>query len=61
MSRVQKKKGRKERLKPLSFYGHDPKDVIRAFMQIDPEELKKLEEEQALEWEFEQESPNKDK
>ena len=39
-----KKKGQKERLKPLSFYGHDPKDVIRAFMQIDPEELKGLEE-----------------
>ena len=36
-----KKKGRKERLKPRSFYGHDPKDVIRAFMQVDPEEVKK--------------------
>jgi len=40
-----KKKGRKERLKPRSFYGHDPKDVIRAFMQVDPEEVKKLQEE----------------
>jgi len=41
-----KKKGQKERLKPLSFYGHDPRDVIRAFMQIDPNELKRLEEEE---------------
>jgi len=41
-----KKKGQKERLKPLSFYGYDPRDVIRAFMQIDPKELKRLEEEE---------------
>jgi hypothetical protein len=41
-----KKKGQKERLKPLSFYGHDPRDVIRAFMQADPKELKRLEEEE---------------
>ena len=44
-----KKKGQKERLKPLSFYGCDPRDVIRAFMQIDPKELKRLEEEERLE------------
>jgi hypothetical protein len=48
-----KKKGKKERLKPLSFYGLDPRDVIRAFMQIDPEELKKLEEEDRKSWEAE--------
>jgi len=41
-----KKKGIKEKLKPISFYGLDPKDVIRTFMQIDPKELKKLEEEE---------------
>jgi hypothetical protein len=41
-----KKKGQKERLKPISFYGYDPRDVIRAFMQVDPEELKRLEEEE---------------
>jgi hypothetical protein len=40
------KKGKKERLKPLSFYGHDPRDVIRAFMQINPDEMKRLEEEE---------------
>lgn len=39
-----KKKGEKEKLKPLSFYGLDPKDVVRAFIQIDPEELKRLED-----------------
>jgi len=44
-----KKKGRKERLKPLSFYGHDPGDVIRAFMQVDPEELKRLEKQDRIE------------
>jgi hypothetical protein len=46
-----KKKRRKERLKPLAFYGHDPKDVIRAFKQIDPEELKRLEGEEQIQWE----------
>lgn len=38
-----KQKGIKEKLKPLSLYGLDPRDVIRAFMQIDPKELKILE------------------
>ncbi|MBI5249389.1 MAG: hypothetical protein HY912_07835 [Desulfomonile tiedjei] len=42
-----KKKGRKERLEPLSFYGHHPKEVIRASMRVDPEKLRKLEEEEA--------------
>lgn len=42
-------KGVKEKLKPLSFYGLNPEDVIRAFMQIDPKELKRLEEEERLE------------
>ncbi|MHB8204193.1 MAG: hypothetical protein ACYDHG_10900 [Desulfomonilaceae bacterium] len=40
-----KKKGVKEKLKPLSFYGLDPKDLIRAFLQISPERLRELEEE----------------
>jgi len=41
-----KKKGKKERLKPLSLYGHDPRDMICAFMQVRPERLKELEEEE---------------
>jgi len=50
-----KKKGIKEKLKPLSFYGCDPRDVIRAFMQIDPKELKRLEEEEKRQLELEEE------
>jgi hypothetical protein len=38
-----KKKGAKERLKPLSLYGLNPKEAIRAFMSVDPDELKELE------------------
>jgi len=38
-----KKKGVKERLKPISLYGLDPKEAIRAFMRVDPDEVKKLE------------------
>ena len=30
---------KKERLKPLSFYGHSLEDVIRAVMQVDPKPL----------------------
>jgi CMP-2-keto-3-deoxyoctulosonic acid synthetase len=41
-----KKKGQKERLKPISLYGYDPRDVIRAFMQVSPKRLKDLEEEE---------------
>lgn len=41
---MNKQKGKKERLKPISFYGHDPRDVIRAFMQVNPKRLKELEE-----------------
>jgi len=41
-----KKKGKKERLKPISLYGHDPRDVIRAFMQVSPDRLKELEKEE---------------
>jgi len=41
-----KKKGKKERLKPLSLYGHDPRDMICAFMQVRPERLKELEEDE---------------
>jgi len=33
----------KERLKPISFYGHKPEDVIRAFMQTDPQKVKEAE------------------
>ena len=36
-------KPKRKRLKPISFYGHKPKDVIRAFMQTDPQKLKEAE------------------
>jgi|GEM_PF-6222145 hypothetical protein len=35
-----KKKGVKERLKRISLYGLDIKEAIRAFMRVDPGELK---------------------
>ncbi len=41
-----KKKGQKERLKPISFYGYNPEDVIRAFMQVDPKKIREREEEE---------------
>jgi hypothetical protein len=44
-----KKKGKKERLKPISFYGHKPEDVIRAFMKVDPKRVKQREEEERQE------------
>ncbi len=39
----------KERLKPISFYGHKLEDVIRAIMRVDPRKLKEgqLKEEQS--------------
>jgi len=43
---MSKKKGKKERLKPISFYGHAPEDVIRAFMKVDPKKVKEREEEE---------------
>ncbi|MFH1116909.1 MAG: hypothetical protein V1792_23580 [Pseudomonadota bacterium] len=39
-------KKKKERLKPISFYGHKPEDVIRAFMKVDPKRIRELEEEE---------------
>ena len=44
-----KQKGSKEKLKPISFYGLDTRDVIRAIMQVSPERLKELEEQERLE------------
>lgn len=41
-----KKKGKKERLKPISLYGYNPRDVIRAIMQVSPKRIKELEEEE---------------
>lgn len=41
-----KQKGSKEKLKPISLYGLDTGDVIRAFMKVKPERLKELEEEE---------------
>jgi hypothetical protein len=42
-------KPKKERLKPISFYGHKPEDVIRAFMQTDPQRLKEAEKQKLKE------------
>lgn len=36
---------KKERLKPISFNGLKPEDVIRAFMQTDPQKVKEREAE----------------
>lgn len=36
---------KRKRLKPISFYGHKPEDVIRAFMQTDPQKVKEKEAE----------------
>ena len=41
-----KQKGQKEKLKPISLYGLDTRDVIRAFMQVKPERIRELEEEE---------------
>jgi len=51
-----KKKGQKERLKPISFYGHNPEDVIRAFMQTSPKRLKQLEEEERKIYQYTEDS-----
>ncbi len=34
---------KKERLKPISFYGHKLEDVIRAIMGVNPRKLKEKE------------------
>jgi len=39
-------KGSKNRLKPISFYGHNPEDVIRAFLKVDPKKVREREEEE---------------
>lgn len=36
---------KKDRLKPISFYGLKPEDVIRAFMQTDLQKIKEREAE----------------
>ena len=41
-----KKKGSKEKLKPISFYGLDTRDVIRAIMKVSPERLKESKKKQ---------------
>ncbi len=38
-------KPKKDRLKPISFHGHKLEDVIRAFMQTDPQKIKEKEAE----------------
>ena len=44
-----KQKGSKEKLKPLSLYGLDTRDVIRAFMKVKPERIRELEDEERKE------------
>ncbi len=44
-----KKQGSKEKLKPISFYGLDTRDVIRAIMKVSPQRIKELEEQERLE------------
>jgi hypothetical protein len=34
---------KKDRLKPISFYGHKLEDVIRAIMRVDPRKLRERE------------------
>jgi len=34
---------KKERLKPISFYGHKLEDVLRAIMRVDPRKLRERE------------------
>jgi hypothetical protein len=34
---------KKDRLKPISFYGHKIEDVIRAFLKTDPQKLREKE------------------
>lgn len=46
LSKIMKKKGVKERLKPLSLYGLDLKKAIRAFMRVNPDEVKELEKQE---------------
>ncbi len=36
---------RKDRLKPISFFGHKLEDVLRAFLKTDPQKLREREEE----------------
>jgi hypothetical protein len=43
-----KQKGSKEKLKPISLCGHKLEDIVRAFMHVDPKELKRLEEQEKL-------------
>ena len=52
------KKGVKNRLKPISFYGHKPEDVIRAFMKVDPKKVKKREDEEKRQDALEAEQAN---
>jgi len=45
MGRGRKMTQKKDRLKPISFYGHKVEDVIRAFLKTDPKKLREKEEE----------------
>jgi len=49
-----RRKGVKNRLKPISFYGHEPADVIRAFMKVDPKKVKEREKAEREEEQSEQ-------
>ncbi len=56
--RAGRKKGVKNRLKPISFYGHKPEDVIRAFMKVDPKKVKEREDEEKRQDALEAEQAN---
>lgn len=32
---------KKHKLKPISFYGHKPEEVLKDFMQVKPEKIEK--------------------
>ena len=40
------KKGKKQRLERISFYGHKPEKILKALMKVDPKRIKELEEEE---------------
>jgi hypothetical protein len=40
---------KKERLKPISLHPHEPEDVIRAFLKVDPVKVKEEEKERKRE------------
>ncbi len=48
-----KEKGKKQRLKRISFFGHSPEKILRALMKVDPERIKQAEEDEKNQKELE--------